>query len=83
MTIPGVGSHRTKLSIFGCKYFYISNTIKRRAVRGSYLAAKIATLTGYPFLFAGGVALLLGAITVAVPIYVGPVPQEHVQIQRQ
>ena len=69
--IPGVGNHHTPLGIFGCKYLYTSNATKRRAVRGSYLAAKVTTLAGYPFLFAGGVALLLGVGIVAVPIYVG------------
>ena len=69
--IPGFGDHHTKLSVFGCKYIYRGSAAERKAVRGSYLAAKLACLTGYPFLFAGGVAVLLAAGIVVVPIYVG------------
>ena len=69
--IPGVGDHHTKSGIFGCEYLYSGSAAERKAFRGGYLAAKIASLTGYPFLFAGGAALLLTAGVVVVPIYLG------------
>ena len=69
--IPGFGDHHTKSSVFGCEYLYDGSAAERKLFRGGYLAAKIASLTGYPFLFAGGAALLLTAGVVVVPIYLG------------
>ena len=64
-------NHRNSLSAFGCKYLYDGHPAERLAVRGGYLAAKAAALTGYPFLLVGGAALLLVGSVVIVPIYIG------------
>jgi hypothetical protein len=40
-------------------------------MRGGYLAAKLAMLTGYPVLFVAGVAVVVLVGAVALPIYGG------------
>lgn len=68
--VPGLGDHYQRMSMFGCKYNYLSDRpIKRKALRGGYFGAKIATLTGYPILFVGGVAVVVVVGAVALPIY--------------
>ena len=70
--IPGLGGHNDHLSIFGCKQNYKKhNPVQRKAVRGGYLGAKLAMLTGYPVLFAGGAAIVVAAGIVILPIYGG------------
>eukprot|EP00731_Ephydatia_muelleri_P022786 Em0015g369a len=71
MFVPIVGQnfHRMKYSIFGCVYEYNGNDFARMGIRGSYAAAVIASLTGYPLLFAGGVALLLVGAIIILPVY--------------
>ena len=64
-------NHRNPLSIFGCKFLYIGHPVERVAMRGGYFAAKMAALTGYPFLLVGGAALLLVGSVVIIPIYIG------------
>ena len=70
--IPGLGDHYTRTGIFGCKYNYCKdNPSKRVAVRGGYFGAKLAMLTGYPFLFVAGVAVVVVVGAVALPVYGG------------
>ena len=73
MFIPVIGYefgfHNDKYSVLGCPYEYDGGTVERVAVRGSYAAAIISGLTGYPVLFVGGVALLLVAGLIALPFY--------------
>lgn len=69
---PGLGNHYTSTSVFGCANIYKRDQpIQRKAVRGSYLAAKLAMLTGYPVLFVAGVAVVILVGAVALPIYGG------------
>ncbi|KAL5477449.1 hypothetical protein EMCRGX_G024248 [Ephydatia muelleri] len=63
------GLHNSKYSILGCPYDYEGSTFERVTVRGSYAAAILSSLTGYPVLFVGGVALLLVVGLVALPFY--------------
>ena len=68
--MPGLGDHYQRMSIFGCSYNYLSDQpAKRKAIRGGYFGAKMATLTGYPVLFVAGVAVLVVVGAVALPIY--------------
>lgn len=70
--IPGLGDHYKQTSIFGCKYNYKPNQpFQRKAVRGGYLGAKVAMLTGYPVLFIAGLAVVLVIGVVALPVYGG------------
>ena len=69
--ILGIGDHHDAMSVLGCVHSYNGSSAKRRAVRGGYLAAKIAALTGYPFLFVGGAVFLLVFGILVVPVYVG------------
>lgn len=70
--LPGLGDHYSKTSIFGCKYEYKANQpIQRKAIRGGYLGAKLAMLTGYPVLFVAGVVVVVLVGAVALPIYGG------------
>lgn len=70
--LPGLGGHHTRTSVFGCKYNYKENKpVQRRAVRGGYLGAKLAMLTGYPVLFLAGVVVVVIGGAVALPIYGG------------
>ena len=71
LDIPIIGDHQDGMSVLGCVYKYNGSSAKRKAIRGGYLAAKIAYLTGYPFLFVGGVCLLLMAGILFVPVYIG------------
>ena len=45
--------------------------MKRRAVRGGYLGAKAAMLTGYPFLLVAGAVVVVAVGAVALPVYGG------------
>ncbi len=70
--LPGLGDHYDRMGVFGCTQNYMANQpIKRKAVRGSYLGAKMAMLTGYPVLFVAGVAVVVTVGIVALPIYGG------------
>ena len=73
MFVPLIGYdlkiHNFKYSILGCPYRYEGSTFKRVTIRGSYAAAILSSLTGYPVLFVGGVALLLVVGLVALPFY--------------
>ena len=71
--ITGRGDHYyTGTSVIGCKFNYKANDpLQRKAVRGSYLGAKLAMLTGYPFLFVGGVVIVVVAGAVILPVYGG------------
>ena len=72
LDIPGIGDHYDQTSILGCKYNYCKNNpTKRRAIRGGYFGAKLASLTGYPVLFVGGVVVIVVVGAVALPIYGG------------
>ena len=64
-----LGFHELKYSILGCPYEYDGSTFERVTVRGSYAAAILSSLTGYPVLFVGGVALLLVVGLVVLPFY--------------
>ena len=69
---PGLGNHYKNTSIFGCKYSYKANKpVQRKAIRGGYLGAKLAMLTGYPVLFVAGLAVAVVVGAVALPIYGG------------
>ena len=62
--------HDSKYSFLGCKYRYEEGgTFERLAVRGTYGTAIIAFCTGYPILFAGGVALIAAGCLIALPFY--------------
>ena len=68
--VIGLGDHHTATSIFGCKYNYkVDRPAQRKAVRGGYLGAKLAMLTGYPVLFVAGAAVVVVVGVVALPIY--------------
>ena len=70
--LPGLGDHHEPTSIFGCKYNYKPNRpLQRKAVRGGYVAAKLAMLTGYPVLFVAGLAVVVVVGAVALPVYGG------------
>lgn len=70
--IPGIGNHYTATSVLGCTRIYKPDQpIRRKAVRGGYLAAKLAMLTGYPVLFVAGVAVVILVGAVALPVYGG------------
>ena len=70
LEIPGLGDHYTRMSVLGCQNNYKANEpAKRKAVRGGYLTAKLAMLTGYPFLFVAGVGVVVIVGAVALPIY--------------
>ena len=70
--VPGLGDHYDHLCVFGCAQNYKKdNPVQRKAVRGGYLGAKLAMLTGYPVLFAGGAAIVVAAGIVILPIYGG------------
>ena len=70
--IPGLGDHYDHLSVFGCKQnFKRDDPLQRKTIRGGYLGAKLAMLTGYPVLFVGGAAVLVAAGIVVLPIYGG------------
>ena len=66
-----IAGHRNPLSVFGCKYSYDGHPAERLAIRGGYLAAKVACLTAYPALFVGGAVVLLAGSVVIIPIYIG------------
>lgn len=69
---PGLGDHYERMSMFGCKYNYLSDKpIRRKAVRGGYFGIKIASLTGYPVLFIAGVTVVAVITVVALPVYGG------------
>ena len=71
-SIPGIGNHYTNTSVLGCtKIYKPDQPIQRKAVRGGYLAAKLAMLTGYPVLFVAGVAVAILVGAVALPVYGG------------
>ena len=70
--IPGLGDHYTRTSVLGCRYNYKADSpVRRKAIRGGYFGAKLAALTGYPFLLVGGVAVIVVAGAVVLPVYVG------------
>ena len=70
--LPGLGDHYTKTSIFGCSEDYKADSpIQRKTIRGGYLGAKLAMLTGYPVLFVAGLAVVVVVGVVALPIYGG------------
>ncbi len=72
MDIPGLGDHYDRVSVFGCRNNYLADQpIKRKAIRGGYLGAKVAMLTGYPVLFVAGVAVVATVGVVVLPIYGG------------
>ena len=62
--------HGSAYSFLGCNYYFKGGTVKRLAVRGTYGAAIIAFLTGYPILFAGGVALIAVCALIGLPFYI-------------
>lgn len=69
---PGLGDHYDNMSMFGCKYNYLSEKpVQRKTLRGGYFGVKMAALTGYPFLFVAGVGLVVVVSAVALPIYGG------------
>lgn len=72
LEFPGLGDHYTRTSVLGCRYNYKANhPMKRRAVRGGYLGAKAAMLTGYPFLLVAGAVVVVAVGAVALPVYGG------------
>ena len=72
LKFPGLGNHYGRTSILGCKDNYNkNNSSKRFAVRGGYFGAKMAALTGYPFLFVAGAVVVVAVGAVALPIYGG------------
>ena len=62
--------HESAYSFLGCNYNFKGGTLKRLAARGTYGTAIIAFLTGYPILFAGGVALIAVCTLIGLPFYI-------------
>lgn len=56
---PGLGNHYDKIGIFGCNDYKPNKPLQRKAIRGGYLGAKIAMLTGYPMLFVVGLVVVV------------------------
>ncbi|RMZ97407.1 E3 ubiquitin-ligase RNF217-like [Brachionus plicatilis] len=69
-SVKFIGDHYSKLSVLGCKYkLYPDKPLKRKAIRGSVLGAKIAAT---PFIIAVGLVVGIGVVavgSVALPVY--------------
>ena len=82
--IPGIGSHYKKLSVLGCPYNYQPDSAaKRKLVRGGYLFAKCAAMTGFPILLVGGVAVVIVGSAVILPVVGGVMAYKVIQRKRR
>ena len=82
--IPGIGSHYKKLSVLGCPYNYQpENATKRKVVRGGYLFAKCAAMTGFPILLVGGVAIVVVGSAIILPVVGGVMTYKLIRRKRR
>ena len=82
--IPGIGSHYKKLSVLGCPYNYQPDSAtKRKVVRGGYLFAKCAAMSGFPILLVGGVAVVVVGSAVILPVVGGVMAYKVIRRKRR
>ena len=72
--IIGLGDHHSKISILGCPYnCYPDQPHHRRLFRGGFLISRVMTVSAYPFLFVGGLAIgmvvLVAGGLVVLPVW--------------